>query len=308
MSEHRCEECGEEFDSERGLHIHQSQAHEDNEKENDSKKNNSQSSISLSARQFGGVAFALGLFIGLTLGGLGGAAAVGVIQDATPQDQTPENQPSDETNSPDSEQGTQENQNNRVDLSNLEMEGEPKLGESDAPVTMVVYEDFQCPFCKRFEQNTFPQIKENYVDSGKVQVIWKDYPVPQLGHEWAEPSAAAMECVYREGGDDAFWNVKSELFSQAKTLTRGENEFTTQNIQERIKKMADSEGVDSSSIQTCLDEGNPMEEVNSDKSEIQQIKGGGIGTPTIYINGREIVGAQPYSNFEAVIENELSQN
>jgi protein-disulfide isomerase len=182
------------------------------------------------------------------------------------------------------------------------MGGEPVLGEEDAPVTMVVYEDFQCPFCKRFETESFPQIKSNYVDSGQVKVIWKDRPIPQLGHDWAEPAAAAMECVYRQD-NDAFWNVKDELFSQAKTLTRGEEEFTPENIQSRIVTIASDEGVSSSAVQSCVDNGNPMDEVNADSREAQEI--GASGTPSFFINGNKVVGAQPYSSFETTIEEEL---
>ncbi len=144
----------------------------------------------------------------------------------------------------------------------------------------------------------------NYVDSGDARLVWKDIPLPQLGHDWAEPAAAAMECVYREGGNDAFWAVKDELFDTAKTLTRGSDEFTPDNVQSRIMDMAENQGVSRSAVSDCIENGNPMEEVRQDKSDAQTL--GVSGTPTILINGQKVVGAQPYSAFKQVIDSQLS--
>ena len=184
-----------------------------------------------------------------------------------------------------------------IDMSEIDMEGEPVLGSEDAEVTMVIYEDFQCPFCKRFEDNAFPQIKSNYIVSGEVKAVWKDLPLPQIGHEWAEPAAAAMECVYREGGNEAFWNVKEKVFSNQNTVSLS-------NVETKIKGWASEEGVSESAVQSCIDNDNPMEEVNADSEEARTI--GASGTPTVFINGVKIVGAQPYGNFETAIENALS--
>ena len=201
-----------------------------------------------------------------------------------------------ESPQPSDSQGNQQESQN-VDMNDVEIEGEPVLGESDASVTMFVYEDFQCPFCKRFEEGAFQEIKTNYVDTGQVKVVWKDRPLPQVGHEWAEPSAAAMECVYREGGNQAFWNVKDKVFANQNTLS-------TSNVESQIKSWASEEGVSETAVQSCIDNDNPMEEVNQDSRQGQNI--GADGTPTAFINGQKIVGAQPYSNFEQKIEKALS--
>jgi protein-disulfide isomerase len=181
-------------------------------------------------------------------------------------------------------------------MDDIPLEGEPMLGDENAPVTMVIYEDFECPFCQQFEQNAFPQIVSNYVDSGQVRVVWKDLPLPQLGHDWAEPSAEAMECVYRQD-NQAFWNVKDKVFEN-------QNSITTENVVSNIKDYASQEGVSGSEIQSCIDSGNAMEEVDGDVQEAQQV--GANGTPTIIINGVKVVGAQPYSQFESVIESQLN--
>lgn len=190
---------------------------------------------------------------------------------------------------------------NFVKMDNLEFEGEPVLGEEDAEVTMVMYEDFQCPFCKRFETQTFPKIESNFVDSGEVKVVWKDFPAPSLGHDWAEPAAAAMECTYRHGGNEAFWEVKDKLFEEAQTLTRGEEKFSPENIQDNIIQYADNQGANTSEIRSCIENENPLEEVKEDKQGILEATEN-IGTPTAIINGKKVVGAQPYPQFKSAIE------
>lgn len=170
-------------------------------------------------------------------------------------------------------------------------EGEPVLGDEDAPVTMVVFEDYECPFCKRFEEGAFPQIKEEYVDSGQVKVIWKDYPLRI--HPWAGPSAMAMECVYRED-NAAFWEIKKDIFDQ-------QSELSVENAESKIIGWAEREGVSNESIQTCMDQDSVVSEIEGDMTE-----GGRLGTPTAFINGQKISGAQPFSQYQKVIESELS--
>ncbi|NMJ77255.1 thioredoxin domain-containing protein [Nanohaloarchaea archaeon] len=249
--------------------------------------------VQLSVKSLVAGVFVLGVAVGFAGGVLTGNGGLMIAQ---PGNDAPNPSQAEET-------GSQET--DTVDMSKIDMEGEPVLGQEDAPVTMVIYEDYQCPFCKRFETQTFPKIKSNYVDSGDVKVVWKDFPAPSLGHDWSEPAAAATECVYREGGNEAFWNVNKKVFEKAKTLTRGEDEFTTENIQSRIKEFASEEGVSESAVQSCIENDNPMQEVNEDKQGILGITSN-IGTPTAVVNGKKVVGAQPYPQFETVIEEELS--
>lgn len=171
-------------------------------------------------------------------------------------------------------------------------EGEPVLGDEDAPVTMVIFEDFECPFCKRFEEGAFPRIKEEYVDTGKVKVVWKDYPLTSL-HPWARPSAEAMECVYRQD-EEAFWPIKSKIFDNQRSIDKS-------NVQSKIISWAAEEGISESDMQTCLEQDSVSNEIDEDMKE-----GGKLGTPTSFINGQKMGGAQPFSRFEQVIESELN--
>ena len=242
-------------------------------------------SIQLTVRSVMAGVFVLGLAIGFSGGVLTsqGSFSLG-------DGETAPSQPS--GNNDDGNQGETET----IDMSEIDMEGEPVLGQEDAEVTMVMYEDFQCPFCKRFEEGAFQDIRSNYIDSGQVKAVWKDRPLPQL-HPWAEDAAAAMECVYREGGNDVFWTVKDQVFAN-------QDSISTSNAQSQIKSYAAEQGVSESAVQSCIDNGNPMEEVNADSTEGQNLGAG--GTPTVFVNGEKIVGAQPYGNFESVIEEALS--
>jgi protein-disulfide isomerase len=300
---HKCDECGEEFDTKRGLHIHQSQKHdsETEQVQNHNKEPDSLSNpgITFTTKQFGAATFAFGILLGLVLGGLGGAAAAGMMQNTqaiapsegtdTPTD------PGNTGNTGDTGNTGNQGETETIDMSEIEMEGEPVLGQEDAPVTMIVYEDFQCPFCKRFEEGAVSQIVSNYVESGDVKIVWKDRPLTRL-HPWAKPAAEAMECVHREGGNDVFWTLKDKIFSN-------QNQLSTSNAQSQIKSWAADEGVSESAIQSCIDSGDAMSEVEADSTEGQQL--GASGTPTSFVNGQKLVGAQPFSRFETVIEEEL---
>lgn len=172
-------------------------------------------------------------------------------------------------------------------------EDEPVMGSEDANVTMVMYEDLQCPFCKRFESDTFPKIESNYVETGELKVVWKDFPMPQI-HNWAEDAATTMECVYREGGDETFWSVKDKVFENQDGITES-------NVKSKIKFWAEEEGLESSAVDSCLENENPLEEVNEDTDEGREA--GISGTPGFLINGEKVIGAQPYSRFQQTIEN-----
>jgi protein-disulfide isomerase len=296
---HKCDICSEEFDSERGLHVHQGQKHEgrsEHQNQDNTQQQSGQPGITFTTKQFGVATFALGVLLGLALGGLGGATATGMIQETT--ESAPAPSPSGNTGDTgdNGDTGSPGGSTETIDMSQIEMGGEPVLGEEDAPVTMVVYEDFECPFCKRFEEGAVSQIVSNYVDSGQVKIVWKDRPLTQL-HPWAKPGAEAMECVYREGGNNVFWNLKDEVFSN-------QNQLSTSNAQSQIKSWAAEEGVSESAIQNCIDSGDAMSEVEADSTEGQEI--GASGTPTSFVNGQKLVGAQPYSQFESVIEEELN--
>jgi protein-disulfide isomerase len=162
------------------------------------------------------------------------------------------------------------------------------LGDINAPITIIEYSDYQCPFCGRFWSDTLPLIKENYIETGKAKLIYKDFPLSL--HPQAQISAEATECVRAQGGDEAFWKMHDKIFENQASLN-----------QENLEKWASDLGYD---ISSCLEDGDFTEEVNSDLQE--GTSNGVSGTPAFFINGVKLSGAQPYSNFEAIIEAQLA--
>ncbi len=249
--------------------------------------------FSLTAKQIALATFLIGFFLGgFFMSTLNQVSPTGEVTGT--QGETADQAPDNNGDSP-SDTGQQPSEDS-VDMSQISLDGEPVLGNGDAAVTMVIFEDFECPFCKRFEENAMPQIKSNFVDSGQVKVVWKDLPLPERIHPWADEGAAAMECVFREGGNDVFWAVKDKVFANQDSINQN-------NAYSQIKQFASEEGVDASAVQSCLDNDNPMEEVNQDKQEAGSV--GATGTPTAFIAGQKIVGAQPYPRFESAITSAL---
>lgn len=287
MPDHKCEECGEEFESKRGLSVHKTQMHGDEEKKDSSEDNTGLRTVTLKSTHVMSAVFILGI----TLGFIGGILAPVQIGQSNAQAlNAADNNIDPADNQPSPAQDT----SNEISMEQIDMEGEPVMGDGSAPVTMVIYEDLECPFCQRFEQGAMPQIVSNYVETGQVKLVWKDLPLPM--HPWAKPGAAAMECVYREGGDEPFWNVKDRIFEN-------QNSFSESNVESKIKSYAAEEGVSEKAIQSCIDNQNPMEEV---KDDMKEASGLGIsGTPTSIVNGKKLVGAQPFSRFETAIESAL---
>jgi protein-disulfide isomerase len=174
----------------------------------------------------------------------------------------------------------------------ISIEGEPMIGNESANVTVVEFGDFQCPACNRFEQGAFSRIKSEYIDSGEVKFYWKDFPLS--GHEWAQPAAESMECVYRED-EEAFWNVKTELFNNQGSISLG-------NVEDKIVGWAEDEGVNSTEVRSCIDGGDSSGEVREDRQE--GLGNGVTGTPSIYVNGDK-VDSFDYNTVSQAIEEEL---
>jgi protein-disulfide isomerase len=174
-----------------------------------------------------------------------------------------------------------------VDLSGVELEH--VLGDKDAPVTIIEFSDYQCPFCKKFYAETLPQIKSNYIDTGKVKFVYKDFPLSF--HQMAQKSAEAAECAGEQG---LYFEMHDKIFE-------GQSILSLDNLKIWASEI---DGIDVEQFNNCLDNGDYEAEVKADMIEGQQV--GVTGTPGFFINGQKIVGAQPYSVFEAAIEAALA--
>jgi protein-disulfide isomerase len=165
------------------------------------------------------------------------------------------------------------------------------LGEEDAPVTIVEFSEYQCPYCKRHFDQVMPQIKEKYIDTGKVKYIFRDFPLEF--HDQALPAALAAECAGDEG-NDKYFEMHDKLFENQADLS-----------EEKIKELAEEIGLDMSSFDDCFDNETYKEEVEKDAADGKSI--GVTGTPAFIINGWGLKGAQPFSEFEKLIEQELAK-
>ena len=180
------------------------------------------------------------------------------------------------------------------------------LGDKNAPVTIIEFSDYQCPFCRKFWTETLPSIKAEYIDAGKVKFVYRDFPLGSI-HPAAEPAAQAAECARFVGkSDEAYYKMHDKIFQEGNILDGGDPitgpvRGTAQFGATELKKWAKDIGYD---IDSCLDSGKFKSEVQKDLADGQAA--GGQGTPYFVINGKPLSGAQPFSAFKQVIDAELA--
>jgi len=171
------------------------------------------------------------------------------------------------------------------------------LGNPDAPVTIIEFSDFQCPFCRKFYKETLPQIKKDYILTGKAKLVYRDFPLVQI-HPGATPAAEGAECAKEQG---EFWEMHDAIFDEQEKLGSGTVQFTADDV----KKWAANIGLDTSKFNQCLDSGKYKQEVEKDLADGSAA--GVNGTPATFINGRLVSGAQPFAAFKVIIDEELKK-
>lgn len=169
------------------------------------------------------------------------------------------------------------------------------IGDKDAPVVIIEFSDFQCPFCRSFWRDTLPLIKSEYIDTGKVKFVYRDFPLSF--HPAALPAAQAAECAKEQG---KFWEMHDKIFSEQDKLGSGTVQFSVNDL----KKWAAETGLNVGQFNSCLDSQKYNDEVSQDLNDGQAA--GVSGTPGFFINGKSVVGAQPFSVFKTAIDKELS--
>ena len=168
------------------------------------------------------------------------------------------------------------------------VDDDPFLGDKKAPVTIVEFSDFQCPYCARFRQQTFDQIKQEYIDTGKVRFVYRDFPLSSI-HPMAQKAAEAAECADEQ---DKFWEYHDGIFANQASLSI-----------DNMKKWAKDLGLDSSKFNSCLDSEKYANEVRNDLSDAT--KTGGQGTPYFLVGNTQLSGAYPFEAFQQAIESQL---
>jgi protein-disulfide isomerase len=173
----------------------------------------------------------------------------------------------------------------------------PSLGKSDAPVTIIEFSDYQCPFCQRYASSTLPELKRDYVDTGKVRYIYRDFPLDAI-HPDARKAAEAAHCA---GDQGKYWEMHDVLFKNWRALKV-----------DNLKAYARAMELNEDKFTACLDQGKYASVVNENVAVGSAL--GITGTPNFFIGkttsdgtieGANLRGAQPTVNFRRVIDSLL---
>lgn len=202
---------------------------------------------------------------------------------------------------------TPDNPTGQTGKVSVSIDDDAMIGSKDATVTIIEFSDYQCPFCRKFWTETYPSIKEQYIDTGKVNLVFRDFPLVSL-HPMAIPSAEAAECVRDlagDKGDEAYFEMHDKMFGEQNILDGGDRlngpvRTTVTYTADDLKDWAQEIGYD---ISSCLDSEKFKSEVQKDLSDGQS--SGGTGTPYFIINGNPLSGAYPFEAFQQIIESEL---
>lgn len=212
------------------------------------------------------------------------------------------------------------NGNNKPATVKVSVDSDAVLGDKNAPVTLIEFSDYECPFCKRHFDQVYPEIKRDYIDTGKVKLVFRDF-IAVAGHNpLATSEALAAECAKDQGsdaskagsaglpvsGDAMYYKFHDEIFK--KTTSNGNGMPVAY-----LGTIASNLGLNTGTFQQCLDSAKFSGEVNKD---IADAKAAGVtGTPSFFIgkstsngtiNGTLIIGAQPYAAFKAALDSALA--
>jgi protein-disulfide isomerase len=183
----------------------------------------------------------------------------------------------------DQPQVTQEQAVQRYDVPEA---GNPSLGNPDAPITLIEFSDYECPYCKRWYKEVFHQVRKDYPD--QVRIVFRDFPLSSI-HPDAIAAAEAANCANEQG---SYWEYHDLLFSGDEL-----NDAV-------YLKYAGDLGLDVDKFKECLDSDRQLKEVMDDYNYASGL--GVRSTPTFFLNGLPLVGAQPYEVFKQVIDQELA--
>jgi protein-disulfide isomerase len=181
----------------------------------------------------------------------------------------------------------------------INIAGAPSLGRADAPVTIIEFSDFECPFCQRYSKSTLPEIKRDYVDTGKVRYVFMDFPLEQM-HAKARKAGEAAHCAGEQG---KFWEMHDMLFEQTANLD-------VRQYPEYAKTLK----LDSAAFDLCLGSGKQSAKINDGLTSGRSV--GISATPSFIITktdggnivsgGVIVTGAQPYDRYRQAIEQALA--
>jgi protein-disulfide isomerase len=237
---YKCEECGREFDSERGLHIHQSQMHSEASDHQIREKISKNIKLTITA------VFLLAFISGIVL-------TYTALENN------------------DSIAG----QNGKVWEDQIQRTNAPTIGEDNAPVDVIIYQDYACEQCRNFtqgEESPLNHIKSRYVSSGEARLIWKNYP--KKGHPWSTNASTLLECIHRES-PETFFHAKNSVLNQQSMINNS-------NLVQKTLEDTELEGGKEGQIRECYRNGEALSEVLSQKRVAEEL--GVLRPPAVIID------------------------
>jgi protein-disulfide isomerase len=179
----------------------------------------------------------------------------------------------------------------------VSVDDDPVLGNANAKVTIIEFGDYQCPLCRLFWREIEPRIKKQYVDTGKVKLVFRDFPIQQI-HPEATMAAMAAQCAADQG---KYWEYHDKIYREQ---DRGTDDLVRFKAAD-LKKWAADIRLDVTAFSGCVDSGRYKDEVAKDFADGVAV--GVQGTPMFFINGRVVAGAQPFPVFKKMIDEELAR-
>jgi len=182
----------------------------------------------------------------------------------------------------------------KEDLEKLKTDLSPSFGSPGAPVVVVVFSDFQCPNCKEEAKTLRQNLQVSFPK--EVRVYFKDFPMEQI-HNWAKPAAMAGQCVFRQN-PQAFWQYHDWIYEH-------QGEVTADNLKAKVMEFAQTaKDLDQMALGRCMDTKATEADVDSEIAQGRSLKID--ATPTIFVNGRRLIGAYPWKNLQQLIAGELN--
>jgi protein-disulfide isomerase len=178
------------------------------------------------------------------------------------------------------------------DLSKIKTDLQPSFGTAGAPVVIVMYSDFQCSFCREEAKAIRKEIPESFAKD--VRVYFKDYPLESI-HPWAKTAAIAGRCIFRQK-PAAFWDYHDWIFDK-------QSDITPENLKDKVLEFAKTKALEPVQLNACIDSKSTLGEI--DRSVLEGRALGINSTPTLFVNGRKLVGQAPWPQLKQIIEHEI---
>ena len=180
----------------------------------------------------------------------------------------------------------------KSDLDKIKTEYQPSIGTPGAPVVLVEFSDFECPFCRQQAKMLREELVKAYPK--EVRLYYLDFPLESL-HPWAKSAAMAGRCIFHQNAS-AFWDYHDWIFES-------QEEITPENLKDKVLGFATGKGIDADQLSKCIDSGATEPEVAKTRAE-----GKGLdinSTPTMFVNGRRMVGTLQWADLKRVIDYEI---